>query len=176
MMAKGCFKELNRILVVKKIMAITTSKSKYCLLSFFPQPQLSLSDWAVYPIGNSLLNSSRSRFRILFPCSPEPIYSYCRHNLYCWFSLATCWGICPFSIVASSDSLYCLSSVPYGKYCMAQISYSWDCLEESFIFSEPFSATTEPISIFLPYIGRMVENRILALIFSCAIRSRFRLK
>ena len=41
---KGCFKELNRILVVKKIMAITTSKSKYCLLSFFPQPQLSLSD------------------------------------------------------------------------------------------------------------------------------------
>ena len=40
----------------------------------------------------------------------------------------------------------------------------------------PNAAVVSLVMSAFPYIGRMVENRILALIFSCAIRSRFRLK
>lgn len=44
---KRLLQELNRTLVVKKMMAITTSRSRYWRLSFSPHDQLLLSDSAV---------------------------------------------------------------------------------------------------------------------------------
>ena len=79
--------ELNKMPVVKKMIAITIKSNAYCALSFFPHDHRSCSSSAVYPIGNILLKASKSFFNNFLPCSEEPIYSYCRHKRYSDFLL-----------------------------------------------------------------------------------------
>lgn len=157
------------------MIAITISNRRYCLLSFPPHDQLLSSDLAVYPIGRISLNSSRSFFNSLCPCSEEPIYSYCRHSRYCWFSLATSCGICPFPLLPV-PTVYILFRLPKRIILHCPHIPFFRLAGRQFYFSVPSSVVTEPISIFRPYIGRIAENNLPAPIFSSAIRSLSRLK